>query len=121
MLALTGCNEAVRNNYPTLIDAKSEIEKGWIPRALPASTVDICESHDLDVNTGSGTFSFAPADVKQFESSLVIVGDDESLRGIEVDRQQLKRDGFDLYKFEDFYLAVNWTQCRGQFWLKYSK
>lgn len=121
MLALVGCNEDVRSRHPTLIDAKSDIEKGWIPRVLPASTVEIHESHDLDLNTGHGTFSFGQADAEQFKKSLIAIGDSESLSGIDFNRKQLKQEGFYLYKFEDFYLAVNWTQCQGQFWLKYSR
>ena len=100
MLALVGCNEDVRSNHPTLIDAKSDIEKGWIPPVLPASTVKINESHDLDLNTGHGTFSFGQADAEQFKKSLTTIGDSESLSGIEIDRKRLKQEGFDLYNMK---------------------
>ena len=121
MLALAGCSENIRTSHPTLIDAKSDIEKGWIPSVLPASTVKISESHDLDLNTGHGTFSFGQADAKEFKKSLAAISDNESLSGTEINQKQLKQEGFELYKIEGFYLAVNWTQCCGQFWLNYSR
>jgi len=120
-LALVGCKEEVRRSYSTIVDAKPEVEKGWIPRVLPASTVEIHESHNLDLNTGQGTFSFGQADMEQFKKSLTAIGENESLRVAEINRARLKQEGFNLYQYQDFYLAVNWTQCRGQFWLKYQR
>ncbi|MEI6460805.1 MAG: hypothetical protein WCO73_02540, partial [Verrucomicrobiota bacterium] len=45
-----------------------EIERGWVPELLPAGSTDITEIHDLDANTGTGTFRFPSADLDAFKA-----------------------------------------------------
>jgi hypothetical protein len=44
------------------------IERGWVPEFLPAGSTDITEIHDLDANTGTGTFRFPSADLDAFKA-----------------------------------------------------
>ncbi|MEY4378928.1 MAG: hypothetical protein RLZ85_809 [Verrucomicrobiota bacterium] len=44
------------------------VERGWVPELLPAGSSDITEIHDLDKNTGTGTFRFPSADLEAFKS-----------------------------------------------------
>ena len=44
------------------------IEQGWVPEILPAGSNDITEIHDLDANTGTGTFRFPSADLDAFKA-----------------------------------------------------
>ena len=43
------------------------IERGWVPELLPAGSTDLTEIHDLDKNTGTGTFRFPSADLVAFK------------------------------------------------------
>ena len=45
-----------------------EIERGWVPELLPAGSKDITEIHNLDTNTGTGTFRFPSADLDTFKA-----------------------------------------------------
>ena len=44
------------------------IERGWVPEILPAGSTDITEIHDLDANTGTGTFRFPSAELDAFKA-----------------------------------------------------
>lgn len=44
-----------------------EIERGWVPELLPSGSTDISETHNLDANTGTGTFKFPSADLDAFK------------------------------------------------------
>ena len=44
------------------------IEQGWVPEILPAGSKDITEIHNLDTNTGTGTFRFPSADLDAFKA-----------------------------------------------------
>jgi hypothetical protein len=37
---------------------KELVAKGWVPENIPKSSYDINECHDLDTNTGKGSFKF---------------------------------------------------------------
>lgn len=120
-LFLVGCSDVVNQAYPTLAAAKADgaIERGWLPGILPASSVQIEEEHNLDTNIGHGKFAFAQTDAEQFRQQLVPMKTDEQFRRVKVQRQDLERQGYSFYVFEDFYLAVNWQKLHGQFWIDY--
>ena len=121
-IVLTGCSDdAVESNYATLAAAKPDIERGWIPPVLPASTVQIRESHDLDNNIGHGTFLFGASDAEQFRTALTALPPGKPIRRVHFPRDQMERDGYSFYTHGDFYLAVDWSGRRGEFWLAYSK
>lgn len=116
-----GCSDVVVSNHATLAEAKSDIERGWIPPVLPVSTVQIRESHDLDANTGHGIFAFGAEDVAQFRSALTSLPSGEQIRRVHIPREQMEREGYSFYRHGDFYLAVDWSRRRGELWLAYSQ
>jgi hypothetical protein len=60
LLALTGCSDLVTERFDTLAKAKSHgaFERGWLPPVLPASARAIVDRHNLDLNTGGGSFDY---------------------------------------------------------------
>jgi hypothetical protein len=66
---LVGCSDTdtVSRDYKSLAEAQEDIQKGWIPPFLPPSAYSISDSHDLDINVGSGTFRFEP---KEFDALM---------------------------------------------------
>jgi hypothetical protein len=58
------------SQYPNLAGARlaGVIERGWVPELLPAGSTDLTEIHDLDKNTGTGTFRFPSADLEAFKA-----------------------------------------------------
>lgn len=121
-IIVAGCNQdVVESSHATVAAANSDIERGWIPSILPASTVQIRESHNLDTNVGHGTFSFGAADAEQFRTTLAGMPLGTAVRRVHFSREQLERNGYSFYTNGDFYIAVNWSSRRGEFWLAYSR
>ena len=62
--------ETQLSHYANLPAARQSgiIERGWVPEFLPAGSKDISETHDLDTNTGTGTFRFPSADLDAFKA-----------------------------------------------------
>jgi len=62
--------ETQLSHYANLPAARQSgiIERGWVPELLPAGSKDITEIHDLDTNTGTGTFRFPCADLDAFKA-----------------------------------------------------
>lgn len=123
-LLLAACgrdSDVIHSCYATADYVKRDeaIERGWIPEILPNSATDISESHDLDLNVGSGIFSFSPVEVESFRARLRALPPTEPFRRIIIDRAGYEHQGFNFYSFEDFYFAVNWTTCKVHFWLAY--
>ena len=60
------------NRYDSLetVQTKKVIEKGWIPKILPASAYDIVETHDVDSHKVFGEFSYKESDEEEFLSKL---------------------------------------------------
>ena len=58
------------SHHASLADARQAgaVERGWVPELLPAGSNDITEIHDLDKNTGTGTFRFPSADLEAFKA-----------------------------------------------------
>ena len=57
------------SHYANLAAASQSgiIERGWVPELLPTGSTDILETHNLDTNTGTGTFRFPSADLVAFK------------------------------------------------------
>ena len=119
-LVFAGCSDVIKTSHSTVADARLDIDRGWIPSILPASTVQIRESHDLDINTGHGTFAFGASDAQQFKVKLTALGSSELIRGARIPRVKMERQGFRFYRNDNFYLAIDWSNRRGEFWLPYS-
>jgi hypothetical protein len=62
------------SHHASLADARQAgvIERGWVPELLPAGSNDITEIHDLDRNTGTGTFRFPSADLEAFNNQAPV-------------------------------------------------
>jgi hypothetical protein len=62
--------ETQLSHYANLPAARQSgiIERGWVPEFLPAGSTDITEIHNLDTNTGTGTFRFPSADLDAFKA-----------------------------------------------------
>jgi hypothetical protein len=117
VLACAGCSDTVTSEHATLAAAKQDIERGWIPSVLPSSTVQIRESHDLDLNVGHGTFAFGDRDAEQFRAALRPLGPEQVLRAYRVSRADFERRGYRFYRHGDFDIAVDWKSQVGEFWL----
>lgn len=65
-----GLPETKVSHYANLPAARQSgiIERGWVPEFLPAGSKDITEIHNLDTNTGTGTFRFPSADLDAFKA-----------------------------------------------------
>lgn len=111
----------VESNHATLADAKPDIERGWIPPILPASAVQIREWHDLDTNSGHGSFAFGDEGAAEFQGSLIPLPPGEPIRRVRIPREKMAREGYSFYSHGDFYFAVDWSRRRGEFWLAYSR
>ncbi len=71
LLRLTGPGgEHQISRYANLKAARQAgvIERGWVPALLPAGSTDLKEVHDLDKNTGTGTFRFPSAELDTFKA-----------------------------------------------------
>ncbi len=119
-IVLAGCSDMAESNHATIAAAKADIERGWIPPILPASTVQIRESHDLDTNIGHGTFAFGASDSEKFRATLTVLPAGNVIRRVSIPRDQMEHEGYTFYRHDDFYLAVDWSRRRGEFWLMYS-
>lgn len=119
VLAYYGCDERIRSTHPTLRDAQETIAKGWIPANLPPSTTNIREEHNLDVNTGYGTFEFQPADVDGFKAKLTPITAEELASHADIPTRRLEREGYQFYQAPPFFFAVHWQRHRGEYWLEF--
>ncbi|HEX8371788.1 MAG TPA: hypothetical protein VF585_03340 [Chthoniobacterales bacterium] len=94
--------------YATAAAARADgaVVRGWLPAELPDSAVSISETHDLDTNVGSGSFSFAAAETESFRAKLrpASPADLQKFRNAE----ELQRGGYSFYVVPGFILAVNW-------------
>jgi len=125
LLAVTSCSDVIKSSYPNFTSAKNNqaFERGWLPPTLPTSAYNIYEEHNLDRNTGYGTFLFQSKDVQDFRRQLTPISTDILIKAIK--RYQyndevgkLKQQGFDFYVAEkQFYFAIDWSTCKGVFWL----
>jgi len=114
--SLCGCfGDVLSSSHATRAEAADTIGRGWVPSILPESATDIRESHNLDTNVGHGTFAFGAADAHSFRAALVPVSANRSARARS--REALENSGYVFYSHEDFDIAVNWKDRRGQFWL----
>lgn len=69
---LVTCSDVVTDNYKTYNDALQDnlFANGWLPEFIPSSSFNIATSHDLDINTSEGEFSFPPSAAESFTTRL---------------------------------------------------
>lgn len=60
------------NKYDSLesVQKDTAIQRGWIPKILPASAYDIVETHDIDTNQNFGKFKYKEEDEAAFLAQL---------------------------------------------------
>ena len=95
------------------------VARGWIPEELPDSAFSISESHDLDTNTGGGSFSFGAADADEFRAKLQPALPTDLQRFD--DPGELQRVGYAFYVVPEFVLAVNWQIRQAHFVLVFQR
>lgn len=59
---LAGCGEHQESAYVDVAAAEADgaMIRGWIPRWIPETSVEIREAHDLDTNRGALALRFSP-------------------------------------------------------------
>lgn len=109
----------MRTSYPTAAAARSDgaVERGWLPQELPNSAFDIAESHDLDTDTGGGSFHFQAADADSFRTKLQPATPTDVRRFRNPER--LRSDGYTFHVVPEFILAVNWQTRHVHFVLSF--
>jgi hypothetical protein len=118
LMLLSGfLDETISSHAPTRAEAADTIARGWLPAVLPASAMDIRETHDLDTNIGEGAFAFHPRDAASLRAALVATPAGAKPRRFE--QQALAAAGFRFYRYETFEIAVDWERSRARFRLEY--
>jgi hypothetical protein len=138
VLASLACRdlEVVTESYATLQEAVSAgaVERGWVPRGLPAGSHEIREAHDLDSNRRWGLFNFPQTDAEALRS---ILGAEISLAGHtcnpprriewwplllrdELNQEAIAATGLRAYSARegDLVFGVNWKQGRAYYWTR---
>lgn len=115
-LLLLGCSDDLRSSHENRMAAEEAIKGGWIPAVLPESATAIQESHNLDLNTGYGTFRFSRKDAQLFRDALSPFKPAET-SWLPVSKARYEKRGFHFYSHGEFIVAVNWKDSRSEFWL----
>jgi hypothetical protein len=133
-----GCRDldVVTESYATLQEATQAgaVDRGWVPRGLPAGTREIREAHDLDSNRQWGLFNFPQ---NEGETLRMLLGPELSLAGLrctaprriewwpvllreELDHEQIMSTGARAYSARegDLIFVVNWNQGRAYYWTR---
>lgn len=122
------CHENSESQYPSAADAgkAGEFDRGWLPDVLKPDVTDIREWHDIASNEARGRFVLNAGVVDRVKASCKpdmdvprktwsmpnwfpdsISGGDEVTHGMQV------------FRCDDFYVAVDSAANEGYFWLKY--
>jgi hypothetical protein len=109
-----------------LNDARADhlFERGWLPDILPPTAGGIRTSHNLDLNTSSGEFSFDPLEYAAFAARLRPYRSmDAPFANFEAEVEEMRADGFYPAVFEDE--ASTWVffckpegRCDYTMWLR---
>jgi hypothetical protein len=133
---IVGCgySDTVTNAYATKGEAEraGAVERGWVPRGLPASTRELREAHSIDTGQVWGLFSFAPEDG---DALRALIDAEISASGLRpeipariewwpvllrstLDAERIKSAGLQAYRGKDAALVVivNWKQGRAYYW-----
>ena len=126
--------DVVTEAYATLAEAQAAgaVDRGWLPRGLPAGTTELRIAHDLDANRRWGLFNFPQAESAALRA---LVAAELSFDGLtcsppgriewwpvllreRLDGERIKATGLQGYaaKEGDLILAVNWAQGRAYYW-----
>ena len=134
---LSACSDldVVTHTYATAAEARAAgaVERGWLPRLVPAGAHDIRTAHD-EAGSGRrwGLFSFAPTDERALRDAL---GPEVSFEGVgadappriewwpvllrgTLDAGRVAATGLKGYRVpgDELVTAVNWNQRRAYYW-----
>lgn len=72
MLLCSACSEIMEERYANMAEAEraGAIERGWVPRFVPASARNIRDVHDLDTNAQDLTFTIPREDIPAMTAGL---------------------------------------------------
>lgn len=119
------------DNYDEMIKSSS-YKGGWIPKNIPSSAKNIHEWHDLDTNLGYGSFNFDTVDFDNFiakmdsiQTNKIMIDpifDNRNNWDYDLDKypdfEEIYELGFEIYKFDRFYIAANSKNGHSFFWHK---
>jgi hypothetical protein len=126
--------DVVTESYASVGEARQAgaLDRGWIPKGIPESAVDLRVAHDLDANRRWGLFSFQAAEADRLRA---MVDAEQSLRGVvcdipgrvewwpvmlrgAIDPEQVKATGLTAYRTrqDNLIVVVNWNQGRAYYW-----
>ena len=136
-LAVCACayGDAVTNAYATKAEAEQSgaVDRGWVPKGLPASTHELREAHSPEGNRIWGLFNFEP---REGDALRALLQPEEIpatglrpaippriewwpllLRGT-LNADQIKTASLQLYRTKDgvLVMVVNWKQGRAYYW-----
>lgn len=121
-ILLSSCSDEISSRYPDKAEAMKQgglVEKGWMPEELPDTARDISESHDLDVNTGAGSFT---CDIKELASYRIKMQDfrlgDDQVKKTPWLRE--RKGSWEFFKVRNFVIGVESKTGEG-FWSLGSK
>ncbi len=134
-LSACGYGDVVTNTYATRAEAEQAgaVDRGWVPRGLPASTKDMREAHSDTSGRAWGLFSFVPEEADTLRALLRpepipaqglrpeiparIEWWPVLLRGT-LDGERVTSAGLDAYRSTDgrVVMIVNWKQGRAYYW-----
>jgi len=135
VVAACAYGDAVTNAYATKAEAEQSgaVDRGWVPRGLPASTHDLREAHSPQGGRIWGLFNFAPEEGDALRA-LLQPGEIPAtglrpgmppriewwpilLRGT-LDADQIKTASLQPYRSKDgaLVIVVNWKQGRAYYW-----
>ena len=137
-LLLAGCRnlDVITESYATLAEAQASgaVDRGWLPRGLPAGTRELRVAHDLDSNRRWGLFNFPEAEGAALRALIESEISFDGLtcsppRRIEwwpvllrerLDGERIKFTGLRGYAAKEggLILAVNWAQGRAYYWTR---
>jgi len=132
-LLLSSCSDTYQNKYATYADAQASgaFRQGWVPKDIPASSYDLQEKHNIDVNWCYGSFRFPVADAEAWSAKIEVptASGAETIPitprkdwphaiGRPVHAADLKRTGFELCVALPFSFAVDFQKGYAYYWRK---
>jgi hypothetical protein len=131
-----GCRDldVVTESYATLAEAQAAgaVDRGWLPRGLPAGSRELRLAHDLDSSRRWGLFDFPAAEGDALKR---LIGAEISFDGLtcnpprriewwpvllreRLDGERIAATGLRGYAARegDLIVAVNWAQGRAYYW-----
>jgi hypothetical protein len=102
IVLLVKCSDVVTDNYKTYNDALKDdlFGSGWLPEFIPSSSFSITTSHNLDLNTSEGEFSFPPSASESFTTRLLpYSGRKSSYFDFDKLLNKRKAQGYALYEY----------------------